>query len=172
METADYVIDSSKLYMKLGEDNLPSSYSWLVRSTESNNTKKFALRFLNSTDPCSTDVAFENGRASIKLALNEDLTEDTNPRYPTLENLAVQGKISVNGNPSSEKLDFCCIFFQNPSTTTTTSTPETKPDWVSTVGPELRKMALLYPSMQKIVDLYNFTGVSMAAMKRAFDIED
>jgi len=33
-------------------------------------------------------------------------------------------------------------------------------------------MALLYPSMQKIIDLYNFKGISINAMKRAFDVED
>ena len=165
--TADYVIDSSKLDMQHQPGEIPTSFSWLVPSTQ--NT--FALNFLSSTGVKSTtaDVAFVNGIASVKLALNTDLTEDTNPRFPTLESLAVQGNISVTGNPSTENLDFCCIFFQNPSTTTK-STSESKPDWVSTVGPELRKMALLYPSMQKIVDLYDFKGVSMAAMKRAFDI--
>ena len=33
-------------------------------------------------------------------------------------------------------------------------------------------MALMYPAMQRIVDLYNFQNMSMAGMKRAFDVED
>lgn len=41
---------------------------------------------------------------------------------------------------------------------------------MNTVGPELRKMGLLYPAMQRIVDLYNFNGLVMGAMKRAFDV--
>ena len=45
-------------------------------------------------------------------------------------------------------------------------------DWVHDVGPLLRQMALMYPAMQRIVDLYNFQNMSMAGMKRAFDVED
>ena len=33
-------------------------------------------------------------------------------------------------------------------------------------------MGLIYPAMQQLVDLYTFRGISMLAMKRAFDIED
>ena len=33
-------------------------------------------------------------------------------------------------------------------------------------------MGLLYPSMQKIVNLYSFRAISMRAMRRAFDVED
>lgn len=33
-------------------------------------------------------------------------------------------------------------------------------------------MGLLYPAMQKIVNLYTFNQVDLEAMKRAFDIED
>ena len=40
------------------------------------------------------------------------------------------------------------------------------------VGPFLRTMRLMYPAMQKIVDLYNFKSIVMPAMKRAFDVED
>ena len=29
-------------------------------------------------------------------------------------------------------------------------------DWVSDIGPLLKNMALLYPAMQNIVDLYTF----------------
>lgn len=43
---------------------------------------------------------------------------------------------------------------------------------MNVVGPKLRRMGLIYPSMQKIVDLYDFDGLSMSAMKRAFTIED
>ena len=39
-------------------------------------------------------------------------------------------------------------------------------------GPFLRTMGLMYPAMQKIVDLYNFKSIVMPAMKRAFDVED
>ncbi len=43
-------------------------------------------------------------------------------------------------------------------------------DWLNKVGPKLKLMGLMYPSMQKIVDLYNYDGLSMNAMKRAFEI--
>lgn len=85
MDSADYVIDSSKLYMPHEDGKLPSSYSWLIPSNESDNTNTFALNFLSGTSKSTTaDVPFVNGIGSVKLALNEDLTEDTNPRYPTL----------------------------------------------------------------------------------------
>ena len=102
----------------------------------------------------------------MKFALNEDLTYLNNPRYPIFENLTISGNIIEKNEPKNfNSLDFCCLFFHNK--------PEaSKLDWVSTVGPELRKMGLLYPSMQRIVDLYNFKSLSMPAMKRAFDIED
>lgn len=45
-------------------------------------------------------------------------------------------------------------------------------DWLHLVGPKLKVMGLMYPSMQKIVDLFNYDGLSMDAMKRAFEIED
>ena len=45
-------------------------------------------------------------------------------------------------------------------------------DWINHIGPELKRMALLYPSMQRIVDLYNFRGILMKSMARAFDVED
>jgi hypothetical protein len=35
----------------------------------------------------------------------------------------------------------------------------------------MRVMGLLYPAMQKIVDLYNFKEIHLGSMKRAFDIE-
>ncbi len=45
-------------------------------------------------------------------------------------------------------------------------------DWLHTVGPKLKLMGLMYPAMQNIIDLYNYDGLSMNAMKRAFEIED
>jgi hypothetical protein len=36
----------------------------------------------------------------------------------------------------------------------------------------MRVMGLLYPSMHKIVDLYNFKEINLGSMKRAFDIEN
>ena len=33
-------------------------------------------------------------------------------------------------------------------------------------------MGLVYPAMQKIVNLYDFQKISMPSMKRAFEIED
>ena len=98
----------------------------------------------------------------MKLALNTDLSSTNNPRFPLFENLVIQGKIQEAN--SNERLDFSCIFFHNK--------PSSQKDWVNTVGPELRKMGLLYPAMQRIVDLYNFKDVTMPAMKRAFDIEN
>ena len=87
-----------------------------------------------------------------------------------MESLAVQGNITIEEmkETKSTHLDICCIFFQNEES------PEDSEkhnyDWVHDVGPILRQMALIYPTMQKIVDLYNFQGMSMAAMKRAFDV--
>ena len=49
---------------------------------------------------------------------------------------------------------------------------ERYPDWKNYVGPRLRLMGLLYPAMQKIVNLYSFNKVDLDAMKRAFDIEN
>lgn len=49
---------------------------------------------------------------------------------------------------------------------------EQTPDWKNYVGPRLRLMGLLYPAMQKIVNLYSFNQVHLDSMKRAFDIED
>ncbi len=46
------------------------------------------------------------------------------------------------------------------------------PDWINYVGPRMRIMGLLYPAMQKIINLYSFMGIDMDAMKRAFDIEN
>lgn len=36
----------------------------------------------------------------------------------------------------------------------------------------MRIMALLYPSMQKILDLYTLSRIEMPAMRRSFAIED
>ena len=68
----------------------------------------------------------------------------------------------------STELKFGVKFFENEEITAKTN----KVDWVHDVGPELRKAALLFPQMQKILDLYNFQGLHMNAMRRSFDVED
>ena len=89
---------------------------------------------------------------------------------PWLESLAVQGNITIEEmqETKSTYIDFCCIFFQNEEN------PENSEkhnfDWVHDVGPILRQMALIYPAMQRIVNLYNFQGMAMGGMKRAFDV--
>ena len=57
--------------------------------------------------------------------------------------------------------------FQNPS-----KDPYESIDWLNVVGPKLKLMGLMYPAMQNIVNLYDYDGLSMNAMKRAFEIED
>lgn len=44
-------------------------------------------------------------------------------------------------------------------------------DWVNFVGPRLRVMAMMYPAMQRLANLYQLK-VTMGAMKRVFSIED
>lgn len=61
------------------------------------------------------------------------------------------------------KQDFTTVFFQNPS-----KDPYESIDWLNVVGPKLKLMGLMYPAMQNIVNLYDYDGLSMNAMKRAF----
>ena len=86
--------------------------------------------------------------------------------------MALQGNIKIEKMQETKStfIDFCCIFFQNEENPSLSE--KNNIDWVHDVGPVLRKMALIYPAMQKIIDLYNFQGISIAAMKRAFDVED
>lgn len=100
--------------------------------------------------------------------MNKDLTEDINPRHPAIESLCLQGKLKIDGKPNDNiSASFTALFFQNPS-----KNPFYRIDWQHSVGPKLRLMGLMYPSMQNIVDLYNYDGLSMPAMRRAFEIED
>jgi hypothetical protein len=100
--------------------------------------------------------------------LNKDLTEDINPRHPAMESLCLQGYLTIKGKPTEKmSANFTALFFQNPS-----KNPFYRIDWQHVVGPKLRLMGLMYPSMQNIVNLYNYDGLSMQAMRRAFEIED
>ena len=112
---------------------------------------------------------FVNGKATLKFALNTDLTSKNNPRHDIAKSLSQCGNIFIvdaQDNTISKVVDFSAIFYE------TDEVQKQKVDWVSDVSPILKMMGLLYPSMQNIVDLYNFENVSMSAMKRAFDIED
>ena len=113
---------------------------------------------------------FINGIAKIKLTLNEDLTPKNNPRTGWLEGVTVCGKMFIKENEEtmSQSLDFAASFFENKTLDAKTD----KIDWVHDVGPFLKEMSLLYPQMQKIIDLYNYKTILMPSMKRCFDIED
>jgi hypothetical protein len=63
--------------------------------------------------------------------------------------------------------NFTALYFQNPD-----KYPYDKIDWLNTIGPKLKLMGLMYPSMQNIINLYDYDGLSMNAMRRAFEIED
>lgn len=61
------------------------------------------------------------------------------------------------------------MFFQNPSSLTQHSKKEI--DWVHYVGPKLRVMAMMYPAMQRLANIYELK-VPLQAMRRVFSIED
>lgn len=127
--------------------------------------KEFKLSFRPDEEVSELEVDFSNGYATIDVFLNRSLTEINNPRHPAMESLCLVGKIKpVENGPAT---DFTALFFQNPK-----YNPYEKIDWLNVVGPKLKLMGLMYPSMQNIIDLYDYDGLSMSAMKRAFEIED
>ena len=112
-------------------------------------------------------VKFINGRASVNVYLNKPLTDQNNPRWPFLESLCLVGSLTTSLNNTDLNKTFTAIYFQNTAESDKKS-PLDYVDWVNVVGPKLKLMGLLYPSMQKIVNLYSYDGMSMSAMKRAF----
>ena len=104
------------------------------------------------------------------MALDEDLSAKNNPRHEWKNSLALCGNMMVqNGeNILSNKIEFCCKFFENEERNVKTD----RIDWVHDIGPELRQSGLVYPVMQNILDLYNFKSLHLLSMKRSFDIED
>ena len=122
-----------------------------------------------------------DGKVKINICLNEDLTAETNPRRlndysenPILGSMVSEAQVNVTYNMKGGCIitdatndNFTAMFFEsNPLKGIQT------PDWHHFVGPRLRVMALMYPAMQKIIDLYDFKSITIDAMKRAFDIED
>lgn len=83
-----------------------------------------------------------------------------------MSSLAVQGNLQFSTGSQSNETFFFVLFFE------TDPKIDNVVDWYNDISPILKKMGLLYPSMQKLVDLYTFRGMSMLSMKRAFDVED
>lgn len=83
-----------------------------------------------------------------------------------MESYAMTGRISTDGSDPNNPPFFMALFYETQPRT------DNVVDWVRDIGPTLKQMGLLYPSMQKIINLYEFQSVSMRAMRRAFDIED
>lgn len=118
--------------------------------------------------------------------MNEDLTNLNNPRTlskldsnPILSSIALEGAIQYSGPGEGDAYiygdDISVTFFEtnvNNSHAKGDFLNMKTPDWVNYVGPRMRIMGLLYPAMQKIINLYSFMGIDMEAMKRAFDIEN
>ena len=176
MSVGDQILDDSKMNISINnpqKNTFPDNFVW--KSLETGNV--FKLNFVGDDNSKSVTkvFTFKDGVTSVKLSLNEDLTEKNNPRaFPLknatnsiFKNLTLPGKISIKGNTDLE-LSLSCNFFQNKLPSTIIK----KTDWVHDIGPVLKRMGLLYPSMQRVVNLYHFMGLSMYSMKRAFDVED
>jgi hypothetical protein len=85
-----------------------------------------------------------------------------------MESLCMTGQIKIGSEPIPDddiNPNITALFFHNPKVN-----PYSKIDWLNVVGPKLRLMGLMYPSMQNIVNLYDYDGLSMSAMRRAFEI--
>lgn len=67
------------------------SYAWNKKGSE----KIFKLKFLDEKGERTKKlkVNFVKGEATVKVALNGNLTDQNNPRYPWMESLAIQGNI-------------------------------------------------------------------------------
>ena len=95
-----------------------------------------------------------------------------------MESLCVLGVFSIKNLKTGKvfkSTEFTGIFYENnikfdKNNKPVPQDPYENIDWLHVVGPKLKVMGLMYPSMQKIVDLYNYDGLSMDAMKRAFEI--
>lgn len=84
-----------------------------------------------------------------------------------MESLCLVGTFSIRDKDDDKiilsKQDFTTVYFQNPR-----NDPYESIDWLNVVGPKLKLMGLMYPAMQNIVNFYDYDGLSMNAMKRAF----
>ena len=83
-----------------------------------------------------------------------------------MNSFAITGHVFTKDSNPKNKPFFLVIFYEN------MPKRDTAVDWVNDISPILKQMGLFYPSMQKIINLYNFRAISMRAMRRAFDIED
>jgi hypothetical protein len=169
------------------EPNNPEKNTYFWKNSTG---QHFAPQF-NNPDNDKTSVMTKTikldaeGRGSFLLYMNENLTRFNNPRSLVPPKLRGKG---FSTNPVISSIAITCdlnatfvkngtekIFSQDGvSAIYYESNPdlgEQFPDWKNYVGPRLRVMGLLYPAMQKIIDLYSFKQVNLDSMKRAFDIE-
>ena len=96
-------------------------------------------------------ISFKNGVGTLTVSLQEPLTAENNPRSE-LKSLCLIGTVDITKNEGiNPDNKFTVMFYQNEEKNKNHTI-----DWVSDIGPLLKNMALLYPAMQNIVDLYTF----------------
>ena len=96
-------------------------------------------------------ISFKNGVGTLTVSLQEPLTAENNPRSE-LKSLCLIGTVDITKNEGiNPDNQFTVMFYQNEEKNKNHTI-----DWVSDIGPLLKNMALLYPAMQNIVDLYTF----------------
>jgi hypothetical protein len=113
----------------------------------------------------------EYGRGQFKVYLNENLTQQNNPRSfkgsknPIISSLCLTSTITAKIRNRSHK-----NIINSPSEDTITSIDNISgiyfesnpskghqcPDWKNNIGPKLRVVGLMYPAMQNILNLYSF----------------
>ena len=81
---------------------------------DKDNITLFKLTFADGSTEAK--VKFKDGAARISVKLNIPLTDQNNPRPPSMPSLCPTGKLTVvdsNDQPLSETVQFSSIFFQN-----------------------------------------------------------
>ncbi len=115
------------------------------------------MLFQNPESDGSYKAKFVNGKTKIKFVLNADLTPDNNPRHEVCSSLSFILTLLFDQKNSKKPIetDYLNLKFFEVEDPLRTN----KIDWVHDISPILKVSALLYPSMQKILDLYTLSNL-------------